>query len=403
MCEFGGHHRKLCNKQCIYCFNRSFASHFKAQFWHPEWNEFIPREVVLSSKRKGWFICNSKGCEHIFECSIFHITNKKIPIWCPYCAIPSKKVCSDECNNCFNRSFASHPKAKFWHPEWNKLTPREITIRSGKKGWFICQSKKCGHTFESNIYCITRLKNQTWCPYCAGKKLCSSNECDSCFKHSFASHPRAEFWHSEWNKLTPREVIIGSRQKGWFICNKCSSTFESTMCHIKIGHWCPYCKNKTELLFYQWLIDNGFAPKRQLRFKWCRNPATDRYLPFDFLVGNTIIELDGLQHFKQISNWQSPEVIQSRDAYKERTAICNGYHIVRLLQEDVWNTLGNLNMHIHQLDNWQTIFLDLLSKTSTTHSVTLISNDALWPGFEGHHIIEITNEPRLIFFLKKKT
>ena len=49
-----------------------------------------------------------------------------------------------------------------------------------------------------------------------------------------------------------------------------------------------------------------------------------------------IIELDGPQHFIQISNWQSPEQTRERDKYKLQCANNNGYSIIRLLQEDVY-------------------------------------------------------------------
>ncbi|AMQ10909.1 restriction endonuclease [Brazilian marseillevirus] len=37
------------------------------------------------------------------------------------------------------------------------------------------------------------------------------------------------------------------------------------------------------------------------------------------------------------SNWKSPELIQKSDRYKEEQAIKNGYSVLRILQEDVWN------------------------------------------------------------------
>lgn len=49
-----------------------------------------------------------------------------------------------------------------------------------------------------------------------------------------------------------------------------------------------------------------------------------------------IIELDGLQHFKQVSNWADPETTRKKDIYKMNQAIKNGYTIVRLLQDDIW-------------------------------------------------------------------
>jgi very-short-patch-repair endonuclease len=61
------------------------------------------------------------------------------------------------------------------------------------------------------------------------------------------------------------------------------------------------------------------------------------YLPYDFILEDKIIiELDGPQHFKQVSNWQPPEETHLNDLYKMKCAKDNGYSIIRLLQTDVF-------------------------------------------------------------------
>jgi very-short-patch-repair endonuclease len=63
-----------------------------------------------------------------------------------------------------------------------------------------------------------------------------------------------------------------------------------------------------------------------------------RHLPYDFVLSEDkiIIELDGLQHFEQVSNWQSPEETHLNDVYKMKCANENGYSVIRLLQTDVF-------------------------------------------------------------------
>ena len=56
---------------------------------------------------------------------------------------------------------------------------------------------------------------------------------------------------------------------------------------------------------------------------------------------NIIIELDGPQHFRQISNWDTPDSIRSLDVYKMQCANKSGYTVVRLLQTDVFSDLNN--------------------------------------------------------------
>jgi very-short-patch-repair endonuclease len=62
-------------------------------------------------------------------------------------------------------------------------------------------------------------------------------------------------------------------------------------------------------------------------------------LPFDFCIPEfkIILELDGPQHFYQIQNWRSPEDESINDVYKTKCANENGYSVIRILQEDVWN------------------------------------------------------------------
>ena len=56
--------------------------------------------------------------------------------------------------------------------------------------------------------------------------------------------------------------------------------------------------------------------KRQYKVKWCKNKLC---LPYDFAIEELkiIIELDGEQHFTQVSNWTSPETQIENDKFKE--------------------------------------------------------------------------------------
>ena len=85
-----------------------FSSHEKANFWHPDKNgDLKPNRVSIGSAKKCWFLCGV--CKHDFESDPNHITAKKNPTWCPYCA--SKTLCDkDDCKICFDKSFASYNK-----------------------------------------------------------------------------------------------------------------------------------------------------------------------------------------------------------------------------------------------------------------------------------------------------
>ena len=50
-----------------------------------------------------------------------------------------------------------------------------------------------------------------------------------------------------------------------------------------------------------------------------------------------IVEIDGAQHYQQVSNWASPLHNQIRDYIKEKLATNEEINIIRLKQEDVFN------------------------------------------------------------------
>jgi len=89
------------------------------------------------------------------------------------------------------------------------------------------------------------------------------------------------------------------------------------------------------------------------------------YLPFDILIEGLklIIEVDGEQHFKQISNWKSPDETRKIDIYKSICAINKGYTVIRIGQEEVWegkyNWKASLKSIIKKYDEAQMICLSL--------------------------------------------
>lgn len=322
-CPYDGK-KLLCDKSdCTMCFNNSFASSEKVIYWSKR-NDKNPREVFKSSGSKYWFNCS---CGHEFDALLYKITSGN---WCPYCSQPPKLLCnSDQCITCFNNSFASHEKSIYWSDR-NLFTPRKIFKCSGSKYWFDCE---CGHEFDITPDHIT---SSEWCPYCSTspKLLCDNIFCQTCFDKSFASSEKSEYWSNK-NELCPRQVFLNSKTKYWFNCDE-GHEFETDPGHINNNRWCPYCKNKTETKLYLFLKHIYPDVIAQVRFEWCKNQC---HLPFDIIIPslNFIIELDGSQHFKQISNWASPEDTQKTDIYKINKAIEHGYTIIHILQEYVAN------------------------------------------------------------------
>ena len=322
--------QKLCaDSNCNRCFNNSFASHEKAKYWSGKNEDNTPRQVFKSSHAKYWFDCNV--CGHLFNSTLSHISGKK-DTWCQYCA--NQQLCTDlNCNDCFNKSFASHEKAKYWSGKNEDNTPRQVFKSSNAKYWFDCNV--CGHLFNSTLSHISG-KKDTWCPYCSNppKIMCSDLNCNHCFNKSFASHEKAIYWSNENKDTNPRLVFKSTRNKYLFKCNN-AHLFEVSLYNIVAGKWCPFCVNKTEAKLYEQLLPLYPTLVTQFKQDWCKKT---KHLPFDFCIPEhkIIIELDGPQHFRQISNWSSPEEQFENDKYKEKYANDNGYSIIRLTQEDVF-------------------------------------------------------------------
>ena len=102
--------KRLCgHKECKLCFDHSFASHAKAQYWDVTKNDIAPYEVERRSQAKYWFCCNV--CMHSFNVSP-DMLNRSHPQWCSYCS--GKKLCSNnDCKECFEHSFAPNSRSQY--------------------------------------------------------------------------------------------------------------------------------------------------------------------------------------------------------------------------------------------------------------------------------------------------
>ena len=324
--------KKLCGSEaCNFCYEKSFASVEK------EWgkpSDYIlegnPLVISKQSHKKCTFVC--PDCNHTFESAIYNVSSRDWP--CSYCN--GDKLCgSMDCSRCIDRSFLYHPKAIYWS-KINKTGSNLVLKQSNKKHWFDCDV--CGHSFESRITNI--YNNDAWCPYCSVpcRKLCGAEECNFCFEKSLASLV------DEKNYLADNQPSLWTIQKGGrskkykFICDK-GHEFSMRPNNINNYQWCPLCPKKTEAKMYS-ILQKMFPKKEiicQATFEWCKSPKSGRSLYYDFYLPHLslIVEIDGPQHFKQISNWCDPKKVQKIDKHKERCAVDNDISVIRLLQVDV--------------------------------------------------------------------
>lgn len=338
--------KKVCdNQSCQFCFNSSFASHFRSAFWSPL-NKVTPRECLKKSKKQYWFKCDK--CPHEFKAGLGNIVNGDT--WCPYCS--HQKLCDADCDICFENSFASHPYTTFWSDK-NTKQPRQCFKGSNIKSWFDCN--ECGHTFDKKLNKITG--GDQWCPYCSGKKLCIDEFCAMCWDASLESYPCSSHWDFDKNYPTvPRDVFKGSAKKYWFICEN-GHSFDITPNAITTNNgWCSICVWKTQKKLFEWLREQypNYTTVAEKTFNWCIWEPTGKKCRYDFYIPelDLLIELDGDQHFVEVSNWKCLESTQEKDIFKMKKALENGKSMIRIKQMDVY----------HNRNDWQNKLRESIQK-----------------------------------------
>ena len=361
-CKYCSHNELCNNKECNFCFSRSFASHEKAIYWSNK-NIKSPRDVALHSGEYALFDCIE--CGHELNSCIRGISRGH---WCCYCS--HSKLCSNQaCQFCFNVSFASHEKAIYWSKK-NQVKPRDLVKGSSDcKYFFDCP---CGHEINMTLNSIN---SGSWCKYCGHSELCNNDQCLMCYNNSFASSKFSRYFSIK-NGVSPRQLFKCSPTKYSFICEK-EHEYTNTLNHSSDNRGCPYCVNKTEGKMYEILSKRIHKTiNKQSRFEWCKG-KTGISLPFDFSVDNIIIELDGDQHFKQVGNWQDPQDTYDRDIYKMKCANNNGYSMIRIYQDDVWRDridwYGLLINAIDKIDN-EGIIQNIYISSGNYYSQYPISN-----------------------------
>lgn len=158
-------------------------------------------------------------------------------------------------------------------------------------------------------------------------------------------------WNQEANGELPYNKIVyePSAIYHWYCDNNHHFKSSPTANFKKEPGRCGLCTNKTEAMVHEWLVDKYQDVVYQPTFEWCKTPAGRKYRPFDFYLPslNTIVEVDGPQHFSSIGSWKC---CRSVDVVKMRSATNNGTRVVRIPQEPVWlnkcNWMDNLAQDI---------------------------------------------------------
>lgn len=246
---------------CHDCTQRSFAS---VKFCDRLVDKSIdPRKIFKSANDTYGFSCDK--CSHITSIQLKSIAKE---LKCHHCDPKGKFICSDiNCSKCKDKSFASVPFSQNLVDK--TINPRNISRYLDIDHEFFCD--KCDHTFWAKPSNITK---GTRCPYCAipSRELCKNNNCESCFKRSFASAKGVKFWAYDKNKLPPRQVIRKSGKEYTFKCDQCNSYFEEKPIKMENYGLCNSCNDLNNIIPYddsvasleianRWSPKNGIDPR----------------------------------------------------------------------------------------------------------------------------------------------
>ena len=119
-----------------------------------------------------------------------------------------------------------------WHPTKNVVSPYEVTQKSNKLRWWVCEQ---GHEWETT----PERRQKYGCPYCAGQKLAPERSLAA------VAPDVAEEWHPALNgEVTPNAVATGSKIKPWWRCKQCGHEWQAQIYDRAVRKTsCPRCRN----------------------------------------------------------------------------------------------------------------------------------------------------------------
>ncbi|MEO2013904.1 MAG: zinc-ribbon domain-containing protein [Fuerstiella sp.] len=195
--------------------------------WHPAKNGKLgPSDVFAGSHKRVWWKC-PKADDHEWLTKIVGRTRSRTG--CPCCGGRQASV---------TNSLASlHPEiAADWHSAKNgELTPADVASGSHRKVWWSCPVGE-DHEWEASI--VKRCSSGRGCPYCAGKKVSTTNSLASLFPEI------ATEWHPVKNgNVTPEDVVAGSGKRYWWKCAHGEDhEWDMAICdRTKKQQGCPCC------------------------------------------------------------------------------------------------------------------------------------------------------------------
>lgn len=223
-----------------------------ADMWSKS-NTLHPDEVSVKSGKKAFFVCPDCHKEFFARVSsiVDSIANKFTG--CPFCSGRSA-------NQGVNDLASQCPKVADMWSKSNAFYPNEVSVRSGKKAFFVCPD--CHNEFFAQIRYVVKavMNGGTNCPFCikakadskksakksniknhaskknvknsVNSKSCKKREFIPCVNDLATQYPEIAAMWSKKNSFLATEITPGSSRKAIFVCPKCHEEFTTQINYI---------------------------------------------------------------------------------------------------------------------------------------------------------------------------
>lgn len=283
-----------------------------------------PELVSSGSHQKVWWICKNN---HKWFTSMH---NRKRGRGCPYCS-----------------GFYSSPEKSLftlrkdlmlmWNYSKNVISPKDVSVSSGKKVWWICNKK---HEWEAKI---SHISKGVGCPFCSGRN--STPEDNLLIKRPDLM---AEWDYKKNLELDPEKIKSSSGKRVWWKC-KNGHEWSATIDHRNNGRGCPYCNaykmqdgafcsSLIEAFYYILLKEEGISFSHNKKY-----PGHKRKIRFDFYIPSQNKYIEVTAYSEKYKYWDKYiKNINEKRLYVENNLKANFEFINRtLLPEELCVVLTN--------------------------------------------------------------
>lgn len=242
----------------------------------------------------------------------------------------------------------------------------------------LVKCKICGYEFKTNYNRV--VIQGAGCAVCKNKKVLQG------VNDIWTTNP--EIANLLYDKKDGFKYTYSSNKKVKWICPFCNNIIEKTINNIyNRGLFCSNCSDG--ISYPEKFIRNLLSLFSidficQKRFDWSDNRKYDFYLP----ETNTIIEVNGIQHYEETSKFTNRTLKeeQDNDKYKKEIALLNGIKNYIILDcrfsncNWIKNSINNsvllslLNIDTYAVD-WN--YIDLNSKNSFIHETCQMYNKGI--------------------------